>query len=398
MNIVDSVLMAVRSIFANRLRSALTMLGVVIGIASVIILVAIGEAAKLYVVAQVKSWGIGPNVIQINPGKDQTDISAYANSKLRLSDAIEIREKCPSAMEVMPIIAGTGKVKYGKKDYTVRQIWGVTENYQKIFNHKLTGGRFFTKGEVDGRRKVCVLGKRVVKELFGNLDPVGEKVKILGKKFVVTGVFEEKGKMLTFDIDDVLAIPITSAMGLFDTKGIIEIDIAARDVELVPKMINEIRAVLDKKLSRDDYQITTQEGMMNMLNNIVGLLTSVIGGIAAISLVVGSIGIMNIMLVSVTERTKEIGIRKAVGAKKIDIFTQFLIESVVISFFGGLLGIVIGLAGTFLIMYVIKLEMVVVVWALTLAVSVSAFIGIASGVYPAMRAVNLDPIEALRYE
>lgn len=398
MKIFDSIVMAVRSIFANRLRSALTMLGVVIGIASVIILVAIGEAAKVYVVAQVKSWGIGPNVMQINPGKDQGDMSAYLNSKLRFSDAVAIKEKCPSVSEVLPIVTGTGKAKYGKKEYTVRQIWGVTEDYNKIFNHKLTGGKFFSKGEVDGRRKVCILGTKIVKELFGSFNPVDEKIKLLGKKFVVIGVFEEKGKMMNFDMDDVVVIPITSAMGLFDTKGIIEIDVAAKSEELVPKAVQEIRALLDKKLSRDDYQITTQEGMMNMLNNIIGILTSVIGGIAAISLVVGSIGIMNIMLVSVTERTKEIGIRKAVGAKKMDIFTQFLIESVVISFFGGLLGIVLGLAGTFLIMYVIKLEMVVVVWALTLAVSVSGVIGVISGVYPAMRAVNLDPIEALRYE
>ncbi len=398
MNFLDSVLMAVRSIFANRLRSALTMLGVVIGIASVIILVAIGEAAKIYVVAQVESWGIGPNVIQVNPGKDQSDMSAFLSSKLRMNDAVRIREESTAIDEVLPIISGSAKARYGKKEHTIKQVWGVTENYQKIFNHKIVSGRLFSKGDVDGRRRVCVLGRTVARNLFGNFDPIGERIKISGRKFVVTGVFEEKGKMLMFDMDDVVVIPITTAMSLFDTKGLIEIDVAAKNRDLVPKAVEEIRAVLDRRLSRDEYQVTTQEGMMNMLNNIVGLLTSVIGGIAAISLVVGSIGIMNIMLVSVTERTKEIGIRKAVGARKIDIFAQFLIESVVISFFGGLLGIVLGLAGTFLIMYVIKLEMVVVVWALTLAVTVSAFIGIVSGVYPAMRAVNLDPIEALRYE
>jgi len=398
MNFFDSVLMAVRSIFANRLRSALTMLGVVIGIASVIILVAIGEAAKVYVVAQVESWGIGPNVIQINPGKDQMDVSAMMNSKLRVSDALQIKEKSPSIDETLPIIMGGAKARYGKKEHSVSQVWGVTDNYQKIFNHKLTSGKFFVKGDVDGRRSVCVLGKTVARKLFGNFDPIGERIKLTGRKFVVLGVFEEKGKMLNFDMDDIVVIPITSAMSLFDTKGVVEIDVAAKSRELVPKAVQEIHAVLGRRLSKDDYQVTTQEGMMNMLNNIVGLLTSVIGGIAAISLIVGSIGIMNIMLVSVTERTKEIGIRKAVGARKIDVFSQFLIESVVISFFGGLLGIVLGLAGTFLIMYVIKLEMVVVVWALTLAVTVSAFIGVISGVYPAMRAVNLDPIEALRYE
>jgi putative ABC transport system permease protein len=398
MSFFDSVFMAVKSIFANRLRSALTMLGVIIGIASVIILVAIGEAAKVYVVAQVESWGIGPNVIQINPGKDQTDMSAMLNSKLRVSDAVQIKEKSTAIDEVLPIIMGSAKARYGKKEHSVSQVWGGTDNYQKIFNHKLTSGKFFSKGDLDGRRSVCMLGTTVAKKLFGNFDPIGERVKLTGRKFVVLGVFEEKGKMLNFDMDDIVVIPITSAMSLFDTKGVVEIDVAAKSRELVPKAVKEIHAVLGRRLSKDDYQVTTQEGMMNMLNNIVGLLTSVIGGIAAISLIVGSIGIMNIMLVSVTERTKEIGIRKAVGARKIDVFSQFLIESVVISFFGGLLGIVLGLAGTFLIMYVIKLEMVVVVWALTLAVTVSAFIGVISGVYPAMRAVNLDPIEALRYE
>jgi len=398
MKIFDSLFMAVRSIRANKTRSALTMLGVVIGIAAVIILVAIGEAAKLYVVAQVKSWGMGPNVMQINPGKNAGDYTAFLNNKLRVKHANIIRDKCPSVSAVIPIVSGAAKAKYGKKEYKINQTWGTTDDYSKIFTHKIKNGRFFTKGESDGSRKVCILGGKVAKELFGSFDPVGERIKLNGRKFTVIGVFAEKGKMLMFDMDDVAVIPVTTAMSLFNTKGVVEIDIAARSDELVPKAILEIKEVLRRELEDDDYHIETQEGMMNMLNNIVGLLTSVIAGIAAISLIVGGIGIMNIMLVSVTERTKEIGIRKAVGARKRDIFIQFLVESVVVSFFGGLFGIILGLAGTFAIMFLIKLEMVVVLWALTLACSVSIGIGVVSGVYPAMRAVNLDPIEALRYE
>ncbi|MEK7376200.1 MAG: FtsX-like permease family protein, partial [Candidatus Margulisiibacteriota bacterium] len=198
--------------------------------------------------------------------------------------------------------------------------------------------------------------------------------------------------------DDVIAIPVTTAINLFNTKGLVEIDIIAKSPELLPQAVKEIKSELGRDISSDDFHVDTQEGMMSMINNIIGVLTSVIGGIAAISLLVGGIGIMNIMLVSVTERTKEIGIRKAVGARKRDIFAQFLVESVVVSFLGGIGGIILGLGGTFLIMYIIKLGMVVVVWALTLACSVSIAIGVISGVYPAMRAVNLDPIEALRYE
>ncbi|MCX5749871.1 MAG: ABC transporter permease [Candidatus Saganbacteria bacterium] len=329
MNFIDSILMAVRSIRANKTRSALTMLGVVIGIAAVIVLVAIGEAAKLYVVAQVESWGMGPNVMQINPGKNQGDMSAYLDNKIKYKHAMIIAGRCPSVSEVVPIVSGTAKARYGKREYRINQAWGTTDNYQKVFNHKIVSGRFFTKGEMDGSRKVVILGKKVAKELLGNFDPVGEKIKINGRKYTVIGLFAEKGKMLTFDMDDIAVLPIFSAMSLFNTKGVIEIDIAAKTQELVPKAIDEIDRALETELAKDDYHITTQEGMMNMLNNIIGMLTTIIGGIAAISLLVGGIGIMNIMLVSVTERTKEIGIRKAVGAKKTDIFIQFLVESVV---------------------------------------------------------------------
>lgn len=397
MTFLDSFFIAIRSIRANKTRSALTMLGVVIGIASVIILVAIGEASKLYIVAQVKSWGMGPNVLQINPGKDNNP-NSFLNSKLKVSDAELIKSKSPSILEVVPVNAGSDKVKYGKKEYHVQNIWGTTDNYQKIYSHKVIKGRFFSKGEVSGNRKVAVIGDTVAKELFGNFSPIGEKIKIRGKKFNIIGIFEKKGKILMMDMDNVISLPITSAMGVFNTKNIIEIDIAAKNEKLIPKAINEIHEALETRLTRDDYHITTQEGMMNLLNSIVGILTSVIGGIAAISLVVGGIGIMNIMLVSVTERTKEIGIRKAVGARRRDIFVQFLVESVVVSFLGGIFGIILGLGGTFVVMYLIHLEMVVVLWALTLACTVSIAIGVVSGVYPAMRAVSLDPIEALRYE
>ncbi len=396
--IFDTISMAIKSILSNKLRSGLTMLGVVIGIASVIILVAIGEAAKQYVVAQMQSFGMKTTLLQIMPGKDQGDFAAFLNNKMRVKHADNIKQFCPSVDEVVPIIVGKGKAKYGKEEYDVNQIWGTTDNYQRIYSHKVVNGRFFSKGDVDGARKVCVVGSKIVKELFGGIDPINEKIKISGKKFLIIGVFEEKGKILVQDFDDVIAMPISTSSTLFDTKGVVEIDVLAKSDLLMPKAIKEINEIVGKDLDKGDFHIETQEGMMKMLGNIIGLLTAVVGGIAAISLLVGSIGIMNIMLVSVTERTREIGIRKAIGAKKIDVFFQFLIESIVISFLGGLLGILLGLSGTFALMFIFKMGMVVVAWAITLAFTVSLFIGILSGVYPAMRAVNLDPIEALRYE
>lgn len=395
--ILDTFIMAVKSIFANKLRSSLTMLGVVIGIASVIILVAIGEAAKQYVVTQMQSFGMNAAFVQVSPGKNSGDYMAFLNNKLRIKHA-KMLETVPGITEVMPIIAGKAKLKYGKKEYSVNQGWGVGDNYPKVFSHKVDRGRFFNKGEVEGNKKICVIGQKVVDELFGSFNPIGEKMKVNGRKFTIIGVFEKRGKMLVQDMDDVVAIPVTTAMSLFDTKGLVEIDILAKNGEVLPKVIKDIKKTLLTDMTDEDFHTETQEGMMSMLNNIIGLLTSVIGGIAAISLIVGGIGIMNIMLVSVTERTKEIGIRKAVGARKIDIFIQFLVESIVISFFGGIFGIILGLSGTFVIMAIFKLGMVVVLWALTLACSVSIAIGVVSGVYPAMRAVNLDPIEALRYE
>ena len=398
MSFVDSFFIAIRSIRANKVRSFLTMLGVIIGIASVIVLVAIGEAAKQYVVTQMQSFGLNASYLQVAPGKYSGDYLGFLDNKLRLKHADIIRKKCPSVLEVMPIVAGRAKLKYGKKDYTVNQGWGVSENYPSVLSHKVDKGRFFNLGEVEGNKKVCVIGQKVVDGLFGGFNPLGEKIKVNGRKFAVIGVFEKRGSVLTQDMDDVIVIPVTTAISLFNTKGLIKISIIAKSQELLPQAIREIKRELGRDISSDDFHIDTQEGMMSMINNIIGMLTSVIGGIAAISLLVGGIGIMNIMLVSVTERTKEIGIRKAVGARKRDIFAQFLVESVVVSFLGGIGGIILGLGGTFLIMYIIKLGMVVVVWALTLACSVSIAIGVISGVYPAMRAVNLDPIDALRYE
>ena len=252
MTIFDSFAMALRSIKANKTRAGLTMLGVVIGIASVIILVAIGEAAKQYVVNQMQSFGMKTTLMQITPGKDSGDYMAFLNNKIRYKHAVLLREKCPSVSELVPIIAGKGESKYGNKKYRVRQIWGVTDAYQNIFNHKLLGGRFFSKGEVEGNKKVCVLGSTVVDKLFGSFSPLGEKIKINGRKFTVIGVFEKKGKIMMQDMDDVIAMPITTSMQLLDTKGVVEIDVIAKTDDVIPKAMKVIHAVMLKDLTEED--------------------------------------------------------------------------------------------------------------------------------------------------
>jgi putative ABC transport system permease protein len=250
----------------------------------------------------------------------------------------------------------------------------------------------------DMRRKVVVLGKKVAKALFGNFSSLGEKVRLNGSNFLVIGVMAEKGSMMGFDMDRMAVIPVTTASDVFKIDRLIEIGIVAKSEDLVPTAVSEINEILLERHGRVDFRVDTMEESMAMLDTIMGALTGIVTGIAAISLLVGGIGIMNIMLVAVTERIREIGVRKAVGAKKRDILVQFLIEAVIISLMGGMIGIICGVGVSSLAMYLIGLPLLISYQTILLATIVSIFVGIVSGVYPAMRAAKLDPVEALRYE
>lgn len=380
-----------------KMRSFLTMLGVIIGIFAVISLVNIGEGMKGFMYEQIMGFGTGPTYMEIHSGK-RGQLMATPFSKITYQDARAIAEECPAVESVDPRVIRPAEFTYRSKTYSVPMLSGSTQALVEMMNWGVDEGRFISEVDVEMRRKVCVLGKRIAKSLFGEFSPIGEKVKVNGSNFVVIGVLQEKGAIMGFDLDEYSVIPVTTAMDLFKLKKLIEIGVVAKSEKLVPQAVSEIHAVLLKRHGREDFRIDTMEESMAMLDTVMNTLTGIVTGIAAISLFVGGIGIMNIMLVAVTERIREIGIRKAVGAKGRDILVQFLIEAVIISLIGGILGIIAGIGISSTAMYFIGLPLIITPWSIFMATFVSILVGVVSGVYPAMRAARLDPVEALRYE
>jgi putative ABC transport system permease protein len=395
-NFVESLSLAIETLVSNKMRSFLTMLGVVIGVFAVITLVAIGEGAKTYIYEEISSFGMGSNYMELRPGKEHGP--SMMTEKLTYRDTEAIERDCPSVAAVDPRTMGSFELRYGKRKMSIQFGMGVSYNYPNVLKHGVVKGRFYTKSEQESRKKVAVIGKKVVDKLFLGFDPIGEKIKINGKNFVVVGIFEEKGLTMGFDYDEIVAIPVTTAQKLLDTNRIMEVGISAKSDDLIYKAKDEVKQLLIKRHKKEDFRIDTMEESLSMINNILGFLTLAIGGIASISLLVGGIGIMNIMLVSVSERIREIGIRKSVGATKEDIFVQFLIESVVISMLGGTVGIVLGIGTSLAIMQALGITPSISMWSAYLAYFVSIIVGVVSGVYPAMSAAQLDPVEALRYE
>jgi putative ABC transport system permease protein len=393
----EAITMAIKDIMRARMRSFLTMLGVIIGIFAVISLVTIGEGMKGFMYEQVMGFGTGPTYMEVHSGR-KGQIAATGVGQLTYLDAKAIEQECPSVKYVDPRVMHPGEFAYKNKKYSVPLVMGATWALSETMNWRVAEGRFISKVDESMRRKVCVLGKKIVKNLFGAFSPIGERVKLNGSKFVVIGVMEEKGAIFTFDFDKYAILPVTTAIDLFKINKLIEIGIVAKSEDLVNQAVSEITNVLLKRHGREDFRIDTQEESLQMLNTIMSMLTGIITGIAAISLLVGGIGIMNIMLVSVAERTREIGIRKAVGAKKHDILIQFLTEAIIIALLGGVIGIILGVGISALAMYLIGLPLIISLWSILLATSVALLVGIISGVYPAVRASQLDPVVALRYE
>jgi putative ABC transport system permease protein len=277
-------------------------------------------------------------------------------------------------------------------------VMGTTANFMELMGGGLARGRFFSEAEVDGRRRVMIVGPTIARTLFGAGDPVNERVKYKGDQYIIIGVTEPKGAVGPMDMDKRVIVPITTMQNMYGTDKIMRFNVFPKDANRIDQVKEQVRAVIQRRIRSDDFRFMTQQGILNIVNNILAALTGFVTGIAAISLLVGGIGIMNIMLVAVNERVREIGVRKAIGAKSRDIILQFLVESMMISLLGGVIGIIMGLAGAFLIMYFIKGTLIIAWWAVILATVVSAAVGIFFGVYPAMRAARLDPVIALRYE
>ncbi len=402
MNFLETFRVAGEAILSNKVRSGLTMLGVIIGVMAVILLVSIGEGARMYITKELT--GLGTNLLIITPGKTSTSggfhpPSAGSVRKLSYDDSLALRRRAWLLTDAVPIVLGTGKIKYHNLGRDTIVI-GTTPEFQRARNLFVDTGSYVSQGDVDSKARIVVLGVKVKEELFGADNALGKAVTLSNARYRVVGVMQKKGKSLGFDIDDVVFIPVTSGQELFDTDGLFEIIASTPRPEDVDRAVAQIKDILIRRHAhKEDFTIHTQGAMLSTMNDILGVLTAVLGGIAGISLLVGGIGIMNIMLVSVRERTREIGIRKAMGARNRDIMAQFLIEAITLSGAGGIIGILLGVGLALLIpVFVTVLPTSVSAWSIIMAFFFSAAVGVFFGVYPARKAAMQDPIQALRYE
>lgn len=398
---------AISSLLANKVRTGLAVLGIVIGIASVIILLSLGGASQKAVETQIKS--LGANLLTIIPGAVQSggvSQAAGTSSSLTLDDAKAIKERFSQNYlnNVSPELSRRGQVVFNRNN-TNTQIVGVYPEYQYVRNITIQSGQFISQFDVDGLRQVAVLGPQVVNDLFGEgVNPLGEMIRISGKSFRVIGVTTAKGGSGFFNQDDMIFVPLSTAQKiLFGVDYLSSIALSVKNEKLMNQTRDEIGYfLLERHKISDPYQadfmIASQEDILGTVSSVTSTFTNLLSGIAAISLLVGGIGIMNIMLVSVIERTREIGLRKALGAKNRLIIAQFLMEAVILTSMGGILGIFFGIIITFLMSHLMNFPFIVSWYALILGVVVSSLIGIIFGYYPAKRAAGLSPIEALRYE
>ncbi len=397
MDIFEFLLLALRALYANKLRALLTMLGIIIGVASVILLVSIGTGLQQLVTDQFAS--LGSNSVYLMPGK--VDLKSgpptMNQSKFELTDATALEKGSPSIRTVAPAVAQMGLISYKGKTVSTELI-GIWENYFGIQNFEADKGDIIRQSDVERSRKVIVLGSKPAEELFGEANPVGAWVTLGDVRYQVKGVLKSKGSggALGGDIDNHGFIPLTMALRQFNLTKPMMLLIDAVDQSAVEDAANDAKRIMLRRLKEDDFTVMKQTDLLNTINQFLSAITVALGGIAAISLLVGGIGIMNIMLVSVTERTREIGLRKAVGATPNAILLQFLIEAVILSLVGGIIGITLGALGAMALKQFIQTS--VTPWSIFLASGFSAMIGIIFGVAPAVRASRLDPIEALRYE
>lgn len=405
MNGTNLFKIALRALANNKLRAFLTMLGIIIGVASVITMLAIGQGSKKSIQAQISE--MGSNMIMIHPGADmrggvRQDPSSMQT--LKLTDYESLRDETNFVSAVSPEVSSSGQLIAGNNNYP-SSVSGVGIDYLEIRQLNIEEGEMFTEADIQISAKVCVIGKTIVDNLFPNQDPIGKIIRFNQVPFRVVGVLKSKGyNSMGMDQDDVVLAPYTTVMKRLLAQTYLQgIFASALTEDMTDKATEEISEILRrnhklKESDDDDFTIRSQQELSSMLNSTTDLMTTLLACIAGISLVVGGIGIMNIMYVSVTERTREIGLRMSVGARGIDILSQFLIEAILISITGGLIGVVIGCGASFIVKNVAHWPIYIQPWSVFLSFAVCTVTGIFFGWYPAKKAADLDPIEAIRYE
>ncbi|WP_298642138.1 ABC transporter permease [uncultured Prevotella sp.] len=413
MNYSNLFKIALRAIAANKMRSFLTALGIIIGVASVIAMLAIGQGSKKSIQANIAE--MGSNMIMINPGADRgpggVRQDASSMETLKLTDYQSLKDECNYISAISPVVNKSGQFIYGNNN-TPSTVYGVNTDYLTIRQLSVDDGEMFSDEDIKASTKVCVLGQTVVDNLFPDgSDPVGRVVRFNSIPFRVIGVLKKKGyNTMGMDQDDLVLAPYTAVMkrilaqtylGSINCSAITEglTDKATEEITTILRRNHKLKDATDtQEADEDDFSIRSQEELASMMNSTTDMMTILLGCVAGISLIVGGIGIMNIMYVSVTERTKEIGLRMSVGARGVDILNQFLIEAILLSVTGGIIGVVIGVGSSYAIKFIAHWPVYIQPWSIIMSFAVCTFTGVFFGWYPAKKAAQLDPIEALRYE
>ena len=406
MNFANLFRIALKALGNNKFRGFLTMLGIIIGVGSVITMLAIGQGSKKSIQAEISE--MGSNMIMIHPGEDMRGgvrLSADDMQTLKVKDFEDIRQECGPVSLVSPSVNSTGQAVYGANN-TPTSVYGVNEEFLDIRGYKVQDGDIFSEQDIKTAAKVCLVGKTVIDQLFTNGEnPVGKVIRFGSIPFRIVGVLESKGyNSMGMDQDNLIITPYTTVMKrILAITYLQEIVCSALSEEYTDKAIEEVSSVLRrnhklKESDDDDFNIRSQQELSTMMTSTSDMMSTLLAAVAGISLLVGGIGIMNIMYVSVTERTKEIGLRMSIGAKGRDILAQFLIEATLISITGGLLGVILGVAASYIVKAVLSYPILIQPWSIVVSFLVCTIIGIFFGWYPARKASNLDPIEAIRYE
>ena len=403
--LAENFWVALKALGANKMRSVLTTLGIIIGVAAVVAVVSIVQGLNFFIAGELQ--GVGATYIRVLPFRDDNEpFHAARDVRLTLEDVRAIADRTSEVAAVTPILYRPARVRAGGRRFTT-YLLGVSEEYEDVLNHTAARGRFFGPLDVRSRARVCTVGEEIVRRLQLGPQPIGAEIEVDGRSCTVIGVMEKKGETFGQNRDEIVWLPYTTALLSYgrDAERAMLVDVKARSAENVDLAKSQIRSVLraNHRLAGDapdDFKILAQEELLKATSGILAVVTTVIGAVVGIALVVGGIGIMNVMLVSVTQRTREIGVRKAVGARRRDVMIQFLVEAVTLALVGGVLGVLLGWG-----LGVLGASMIpgfppahVPLWAIVLAFGFSAAVGIFFGIYPAAKASALDPIEALRHE